>query len=109
MNLKQISKDLQVYIEKSIKDGISEKIGTIETYDDMILQFIRFGIEPFISGIKSRLENIDINIQTVTKIQLETQLESYQTILDELIDYINNYDVSDHLKEKVKEHEIVGE
>jgi hypothetical protein len=109
MNLKQISKDLQAYIDKSIKDGISEKTGTIETYDDMILQFIRFEIEPFISGIKSRLENIDINIQTVTKIQLETQLESYQTILDELIDYINNYDVSDHLKEKVKEHEIVGE
>jgi hypothetical protein len=50
-----------------------------------------------------------LNIQTVTKIQLEAQLESYQTILDELIDYINNYDVSDHLKEKVKEHEIGGE
>ena len=108
MNLKQISKDLQVYIDKSIKDGIAEQAGLIEIYDDMILQFIRFEIEPFISGIKSRLKNTDINTQTVTKIQLEAQLESYQTILEALTEYVNDNDVSENLKEKVKEYEIIG-
>ena len=102
MDLKTISKDLQKYINDSIKDGIAEKTGIIEKYDEMILQFIEIELIHIINNQKKYLSTINLETQSVIRIQLEAEINILETILEEIKDYVNDFEVSKNLKKKLQ-------
>jgi len=52
-----------------------------------------------------KLSLINLETQSVIRIQLEAEINILEMIIEEFIEYINNCDVSKNIKEKIKEVE----
>jgi hypothetical protein len=105
MNLETISKDLEKYINDSIKKGISEETGMIEIYDEMLFEFFKYELVFLKRRQVEKLALINLETQSVVRIQLEAEINILEMIIEEFIEYIDNCDVSKNIKEKIKELE----
>jgi hypothetical protein len=103
MNIKTISKDLEKYISDSIKKGISEQTGMIENYDEMLFEFFKYELVFLKRRQVEKLALINLETQSVVRIQLEAEINILEMLIEEFIEYIDNCDVSKNIKEKIKE------
>ena len=105
MNIETISKDLENYINDSIKKGISEHTPMIEIYDEILFEFFKYELVFLKRRQVEKLSLINLETQSVVRIQLEAEINILEMIIEEFIEYIDNCDVSKNIKKKIKEVE----
>jgi hypothetical protein len=69
----------------------------------MLFQFFKYELVFLKQRQVEKLSLINLETQSVVRIQLEAEINILEMLIEEFIEYIDNSDVSKNIKEKIKE------